>query len=194
MGDYWINCFLVGLMFEYNEQTYTRLCHRCIVCCFRRQSESERERTEKYLAGTFQPLPSNSNSDKKQKTAKKAEASVNNSGKSSTETEIVYDVAMADVAAKTYGKLKSDSTKSTLSPKQNTMSTFRSFAEHSTKPTSPEVASKLSTRRTSGTATALSSTCKTVSGKTRPGLVDRVTPYHAGLENSHGGLGKRNWL
>jgi len=126
--------------------------------------------------------------------AKKAEASVNNSGKSSTETEIVYDVAMTDVAAKTYGKLKSDSTKSTLSPKQNTMSTFRSFAELSTKPTSPGVASKLSTRRASGTATALSSTYKTASGKKRPCLVDRVTPYHAGLENSHGGLGKRNWL
>merc|ERR1712228_1059548 len=75
---------------------------------------------------------------------------------------------------------------STLSPKQKTTSTFRSFAELSTMPTSPGIASKLSLKtRTSGTETALSSTCKTASG--RPGLVNRVTPYHAGLENSHGG-------
>merc|ERR1712154_232587 len=31
---------------------------------------------------------------------------------------------------------------------------------------------------------SLSSTCNTASGHTQPGLVDRVTPYHGGLENS----------
>merc|ERR1740123_1544981 len=93
------------------------------------------------------------------------------------ELEKAQDVEMADVDERGV-KVNTSSPKSTVSVEPNTL---RSFAELSPA-TSPGIAPK---KRSSGTATALSSTCKTASGQ--PGLVDRVTPYHAELENSHGG-------
>merc|ERR1712154_703085 len=102
------------------------------------------------------------------------------------ELEKNQDVELTDMNKRGV-KVNTSSPQSTLSvePIPKTTSTFRSFAELSPVML-PGIASKLKPRL-SGTATALSSTCKTASGNTQPGLVDRVTPYHGGLENSHGG-------
>ena len=62
--DYWLNCFLVGLMFEYNEKYYLRLCPKCIICCFlecdksfdknnRSQHDKQLKRTQKYISGLY---------------------------------------------------------------------------------------------------------------------------------------------
>merc|ERR1712228_566417 len=99
------------------------------------------------------------------------------------EEEKKQDVEMTDMD-KGDSRVNTSSPKSTVSVEPKTA--MRSFSELSPA-TLPGIVSKVALKsRTSGTATALSSTCKTASG--RPGLMDRVTPYHAGLENSHGGL------
>merc|ERR1712228_976708 len=94
------------------------------------------------------------------------------------EEEKKQDVEMTDMD-KGGSRVNTRSPKSTISVEPKTA--MRSFAELSPA-TLPGIVSKVALKsRTSGTGTALSLTCKTASG--RPGLMDRVTPYHAGLEN-----------
>merc|ERR1719384_175615 len=79
-------------------------------------------------------------------------------------------------------KVNTSSPKTTVSAEPNTLRSFAELSPATSLGITIKVAPK---KRSSGTATALSSTCKTASGQ--PGLVDQVTPYHAELENSHGG-------
>merc|ERR1712228_74631 len=194
--DYWINCFLVGLMFEYNEKYYTKICHKCIVCCFMKcdksfdrnnssQHDKQLERTERYLSGIYDRDHRPKQNHKKEQqisvdivTATQSEKSVNNSRKilNHSSTEIIYDDAMTEMTQRdTRMNMVNTMSLSSHIPAKSTETATRSNAVYNVQALM-DVMDVKRTSNASVTGTVASSTCKTASGL--PQFVNRLTPFH----------------